>query len=131
MLNLLATLLFIATVSADVVDLQSNTFDQYVGGDKPALVEFFAPWCGHCKNLAPEWKIAGETFQPGDNIVIAAVDATENQDLAQTYGVQGYPTIKYFPAGKLLYVIVTVRDSSSLTPPLAFSSLFIQYACGK
>jgi protein disulfide-isomerase A6 len=85
---------------ADVQHLTSGDFDDVVGQKgKAALVEFYAPWCGHCKNLAPEWKIAGETFQPDDNIVIAAVDATENQDLAGRFGVQGYPTIKYFPAG--------------------------------
>ena len=92
-------LCLVAVIRADVVNLQSHTFDDYVGGEKGALVEFFAPWCGHCKNLAPEWKIAGETFQESDGIVIAAVDATENQDLASQFGVQGYPTIKYFPAG--------------------------------
>jgi len=86
----------IGLVNARVIDIVDATFDQYVGGEKAALVEFFAPWCGHCKNLAPEWKIAGETMQESDGIVIAAVDATESQALAARFGVQGYPTIKYF-----------------------------------
>lgn len=86
---------------ADVVHLTEGTFNQYVGGDNSALVEFYAPWCGHCKNLAPEWAIAGNTFDESDGIVIADVDATENQNIAQKYGVQGYPTIKYFPKGSL------------------------------
>lgn len=79
--------------------LTESTFSQYVGGDKHAIVEFYAPWCGHCKNLAPEWATAGATFDESDGIVIADVDATENQALAQKFGVQGYPTIKYFPKG--------------------------------
>ena len=57
--------------------------------------------CGHCKNLAPEWATAGNTFDASDGIVIADVDATENQALASKYGVQGYPTIKFFPKGSL------------------------------
>jgi protein disulfide-isomerase A6 len=80
------------------VHLTEGTFSQYVGGDNSALVEFYAPWCGHCKNLAPEWAIAGTTFDESDGIVIADVDATENPALAQKYGVQGYPTIKFFPS---------------------------------
>jgi protein disulfide-isomerase A6 len=86
-------------VAADVLHLTTESFGEVVDGSTNVLVEFYAPWCGHCKNLAPEWKIAGETFQPNDDIKIAAVDATESQDLAEKYGVKGYPTIKYFPKG--------------------------------
>jgi protein disulfide-isomerase A6 len=96
---LLFVTLLVATAMADVVHLTTESFGEHVGGEKAALVEFYAPWCGHCKNLAPEWKVAGETFQDGDGITIAAVDATEHPDLASEYGVQGYPTIKYFAAG--------------------------------
>jgi protein disulfide-isomerase-like protein len=55
--------------------------------------------CGHCKNLAPEWQIAGETFDANDDIVIAALDATEAGEIASRYEVKGYPTIKFFPKG--------------------------------
>lgn len=86
---------------AEVVTLTADNFDQHVNGNSNILVEFYAPWCGHCKNLAPEWKLAGETFQSEDPIVLAAMDATEGGAgaLADKYGVRGYPTIKYFPKG--------------------------------
>jgi protein disulfide-isomerase A6 len=62
-------------------------------------VEFYAPWCGHCKNLTPEWKKAA-TVLKGSGARLGAVDATAAQAIAQKYGVKGYPTIKLFGAGK-------------------------------
>jgi len=95
----LTVLCILGASFANVVNLSSNNFDKIVDGSTNALVEFFAPWCGHCKSLAPEWAIAGETFQPSDDIIIAAVDATESPALAEKYQVQGYPTIKFFAKG--------------------------------
>lgn len=88
-------------MSADVVHLTKENFNDYVDGTKNVLVEFYAPWCGHCKNLAPEWAIAGSTFDENDDIVIADIDATAAQELASKFEVRGYPTIKFFPKSKV------------------------------
>jgi protein disulfide-isomerase A6 len=81
-----------------VIELTSSNFDSVVlDSDEQFFVEFYAPWCGHCQRLAPEWKEAATELQGVVNF--GAVDATEHQDLAQRYGVQGFPTIFIWKAG--------------------------------
>ncbi|KAI9324015.1 disulfide isomerase-like protein, partial [Obelidium mucronatum] len=55
--------------------------------------------CGHCKNLAPTYEKVARAFATESNCIVANVDATVNKDVAEKYGVTGYPTIKFFPEG--------------------------------
>ena len=94
-----ATALLPALAAASaVIDLIPSNFDSVVlKSGKPALVEFFAPWCGHCKNLAPVYEELATTFQhASDKVTIAKVDADAEKDLGKKYGVQGFPTLKWF-----------------------------------
>jgi len=82
----------------DVVELTDANFKKKVfNSDSMWLVEFYAPWCGHCKNLAPHW--ADAATQLKGKVKLGALDATQHPSIAQEFGVQGYPTIKFFAAG--------------------------------
>jgi len=87
-----------------VSDLTPDNFDKIVKGDKHALVEFYAPWCGHCKRMVGEYKTLGELVQSDPalkgRVVVAKVNADEHRSLGERFGVSGFPTIKYFARGK-------------------------------
>ena len=87
-----------AKAVSSVLDLIPTNFDDVVlSSGKPALVEFFAPWCGHCKNLAPVYEELAEKFSfASDKVSIAKVDADEHKALGRRFGVQGFPTLKWF-----------------------------------
>jgi len=90
-----------SALAESVLDLTPKNFDQIVHSDKPAFVEFFAPWCGHCKNLAPTWEeLAGSFAHAKDKVTIAKVDADQHKDLAKKYGISGFPTLKFFDGSK-------------------------------
>ncbi|EXB60097.1 Protein disulfide-isomerase [Morus notabilis] len=85
-----------------VLTLDHSNFSDTVGKHDFVVVEFYAPWCGHCKNLAPEYEKAASILSSHDPpIVLAKVDANEevNKDLAAQFDVKGFPTIKILRNG--------------------------------
>lgn len=85
--------------SKDVVELTDANFKEKVlNSDDLWLVEFYAPWCGHCKSLAPIWAQAATELK--GKVKLGALDATVHTSTANQYEIRGFPTIKLFAAGK-------------------------------
>lgn len=76
-----------------------NTFDEIVKDPtRDVLLEVYAPWCGHCKSLAPHYEKLAARFEGVDSVVIAKMDGTKNEHA--DVSIQGFPTIFFFPAAK-------------------------------
>lgn len=116
LISIFTALLLLRDVFADVPSLTDNNFKDFMKKNDKVLVEFYAPWCGHCKNLEPEYHAAGAEINDNDGIPakIVQVDATENQDTAGQYDVQGYPSLKWFEDGKVAEDYDGPRDSAGI-----------------
>lgn len=110
-LILVSLMLVALAVSADshwgvaeedhVAVLKKDNIEDFLKQNKFAFVKFYAPWCGHCKTMAPAYsKLAQRMKAETDGVAIGKVDATVENDLGSKYGVQGFPTLKLFINGE-------------------------------
>lgn len=86
-----------ADPNSAVVKLSAENFKAFIDENPLVLAEFFAPWCGYCKVLGPEFSKASNILnETHPNIKLAQIDCTENEQLCQQHQIRGYPSLKVF-----------------------------------
>jgi len=91
-----------ALSASDVLELKDSNFANEIRRHDVALVKFYAPWCGHCKRIAPEFDTASAQLKRDDNpVALIKVDCTTETKTCQDHSVSGYPTLKIFKNGEV------------------------------
>ncbi len=104
-------------MSANIINLDSNNFKSTVSGSTPVLVDFWAPWCGPCKAIAPILEELSAELH--GKLTIAKVNVDDNGDLAAQFGVRAIPTLLLFKGGQVKEQIVGMVGKKDLEKKVA------------
>jgi thioredoxin 1 len=89
------------TMAGNVTVVTDDTFEtEIINSSKPALVDFWAVWCGPCRMIAPHVEALAGEF--ADKAVIAKLDVDSNRNSAIKFGIQSIPTLLFFKGGKVV-----------------------------
>lgn len=101
-----------------VMELDQNRFNELVNhGEKPVLVDFWAPWCVYCRRIAPAYEKIAQQY--ADRLVVAKVNIDENPDLARQERIEVIPTLVLYHKGEALGSIVAPESKARIDEFLA------------
>lgn len=96
-----------------IINVTDQEFQGSVlGNQKPVLVDFWAPWCGPCRAIAPALEELAKEY--GDKVVVAKVNVDDNPQAPSQYGVRGIPTLIMFKGGKAVDQVVGAVPKAQL-----------------
>lgn len=104
-----------ADTPSDVHHLTDGNFHEFIKSESSVLVMFYAPWCGHCKRMKPEYDAAGTILKEKGAVgKVAALDATAHTAIGGEFSIKGYPTIKYFKDGEFAFDVSSAREKDKI-----------------
>lgn len=105
-------------MSDKIIELDSTNFEAVISaGTAPVVVDFWAPWCGPCKAIAPILEELAEEL--GDAVKICKVNVDNNSDIAGKYEIRAIPTMLIFKDGKIADTVVGLSSKEDLKAKLA------------
>ena len=100
-------------MAENIIEIDDDSFEKLVlQSDKPIMVDFWAPWCGPCKAIAPTVEALEKEF--GDQMTFAKVNVDDNKTLASKYGIMNIPTMILFKNGEKLHQFMGVQSKENI-----------------